>query len=140
VIENPANKLSLVPGIRIACGLLAIAVGLLCCLLGVAGIYDAAYSKGSGEWRGLGTLLVYLINIPGAVFVLILSLITNKKVLKIAGISLAIVALSLPFLVSYTVKVRDERYREKLERRYRVSILGTPYSNSLLSVNKQIIG
>ena len=97
--------------------LAALIIAILAALVAGAGVWDAAYGRGgSGEWSGLGELMVYAICLPGgiAALVMALSLKSMARALRLPCIVLALLALGLPFAVSPLRKARDKRRYEEI--------------------------
>jgi len=86
---------------------------------GVAGLaaWDAAYGKGgSGEWEGLGDLVVFAFALTGGVASLVLALCLRSmpRLLRWPCIVLAVLALGLPFSVGPLRKARSRRHIEEI--------------------------
>ena len=113
--DNLRPQLSFVEIIRKGCGVLAILIGAICILSGLLGVYDAMYSKGSGEWSGLGTLFVCIVDIPGAILTAILAFINQNRRIRMVAITLAVISFALPFVVTYCAYAKKQRYKHELD-------------------------
>ena len=95
----------------------ALLIVILSVLVALLGVWDAAYGKGgSGEWSGLGDLLVFAISIPGGLVALLMAIFLKsfRRPTRVICIALALTAIGFAFLVPPLRKAHERRRFEEI--------------------------
>lgn len=99
-------RLSFVAGVMVA------SLGLL---IAAAAFYDSAFSRGSGEWAGLGQLFTVIVEVPSGLMLIGLAFTQQKRVRRVGFIVIGILFLLVPIANDDLAKWKSHRRQQELQ-------------------------